>query len=241
VSVRALVLGLAVLAPAPESAPEPPQAAATLQDVEPAVVQIVTIRGDGETRIPRGSAFYVNARGHLLTCAHVIDHLPGDEAARLRLRDGSERRFEIVAVDREVDVAILRAAPSARFLALGSDLLPRPGETVILAGYTVRASAEGGAPRFLPGTITGLERRRISGVRRAVGSRRTILTVRVDTIAEAGQSGGPLVDADTNPAVGIIRANLERVTGGLDRARPEGDAVAVPLIYVLPLVRRYAD
>jgi S1-C subfamily serine protease len=238
---RAAVVVLVLLGTAvPPLAADQASPAATLVEVESAVVQIVTVRRDSETRVARGSAFYITPDGDLLTCAHVIDHLPGDEARRLRLRDGSERPFEVVAVDREVDVALLRSVPSERYLVLAEAAFPRTGDAVVLAGYAVRGPEPDGGPRFKPGAVTGLERRRISGARREVSSRRTILNVRVDTIADAGQSGGPLLDAGSNAAVGIIRANLERVTGGLEQAPPQGNAVAVPLVYVLPFVRRFA-
>ena len=219
---------------------EEPRAAASVEDVETATVQVVTIRRDGETRVARGSAFYVSGEGYLLTCAHVIDHLPGDEARRIRMRDGLERRFEVLHIDRETDVALLAAAPAARFIDLADPALPAPGTAVLLAGYPVRAGEDGFRPRLKPAHVVGVEQRRISGVRRAVSTRRTIVNLKVDEIADAGQSGGPLLADGVFFAVGIVRANLERETGGLAGGRPEGAAVAVPLEYVLPFLRRTA-
>jgi S1-C subfamily serine protease len=243
VTARGAALGLALAAapPSPAASPEPPHAAASLDEARAAIVQVVTIRRDGETRVPRGSAFFVSAQGYLLTCAHVVDHMPGDEAARVRWHDGREQRFEVVHVDREVDLALLRSAPPESFLSLAEPTLPSAGDAVLLAGYPVRGDRDGASPRFKPGRVVGLERRRISGVRRAVASRRTILSVKVDEIADAGQSGGPLLEAGTFAAAGVIRANLEKVTGGLERARPVGSAVAVPILYVGPFLRPYLD
>jgi len=51
----------------------PPQPVAMLPDVGAAVVQIVTIRTRTGVRTRHGSAFYVDASGHLLTCLHVVD------------------------------------------------------------------------------------------------------------------------------------------------------------------------
>jgi len=240
--VTAALGALLLLAvPAPPASADPagePRAALSLDDVERATVQVVTIRRDGETRVPRGSAFYVTADGHLLTCAHVIDHLPGDEARRLRTREGLERRFEVLEIDRETDVALLAAPPPDRFIAPADAPLPEIGAAVLVAGYPVRPGGHGLALRLKAGTVVGLERRRISGVRRAVGSRRWIVNVKVDAIADAGQSGGPLLAEGRFVAIGIVRANLERETGGLTGGRPEGAAVAVPILYVLPFLRR---
>jgi S1-C subfamily serine protease len=241
-SLLLLAAGLArpgvPLAPAADPGDEP-RAAASVEDVETATVQVVTIRRDSEARVARGSAFYVSAEGYLLTCAHVIDHLPGDEARRIRSKDGLERPFEVLHIDHETDVALLAAAPAARFIELGDASLPEAGTAVVLAGYPVRPS-EGGRPRLKPAYVVGVERRRISGVRHAVGSRRTIVNLKVDEIADAGQSGGPLLADGVFFAVGIVRANLERETGGLGGGKPEGNAVAVPLMYVLPVIGRPA-
>jgi Trypsin-like peptidase domain len=217
-------------------------AATSMEEARSAVVQLVTIRRDGDARVPRGSAFYVTRDGHLLTCAHVVDHLPKDEVARLRLADGSERRFEILQVDREIDLALLLSDPPDRYVALAEEAVAATGQVVMLAGFPVSGEEHEGhaAARFKPGTIVGVERRRASGARRGVATRRLITSVRVDEIADAGQSGGPLLAADRFTAVGVIRANLERATGGLERrTKPEGDAVAVPILYVRPFVERY--
>ena len=88
-----------------------PRPARTLAEVEEALAQVVTVRRPEGVTVARGSAFYVDAYGLMLTCAHVLDHMPKDEAPRLRLRDGRERRFSVVTVDRETDLAVLRADP----------------------------------------------------------------------------------------------------------------------------------
>jgi S1-C subfamily serine protease len=236
-----LALPLAILAAAQSplwTPPARPQVATSLEEAESAVVQLVTIREDGGRRVPRGSAFYVTDRGHLLTCAHVVDRLPREEAARLRRRDGTETAFRVLEVDREVDLALLRAEPSERFLALGEIALPEVGARVVFGGFLGRPDERtGGATlTFKHGTVTSLEHRRVSGARRAVGTRRSILTVKVDQIADLGQSGGPLLAEDTLAVVGVMRANLESATGGLAGAAPKGYGAAVPLLYVKPLI-----
>lgn len=213
-----------------------------MEEVRDALVQIVTIRRDSEARVPRGSAFYVTRSGYLLTCAHVVDHLPREEAARLRLADGTERRFQIVHVDREIDLALLWSDRPPRYVALSEEPIASPGQRVMLGGYPVRGEERDGraAARFKDGTILGIERRRVSGARVAVATRRTIVSLKIDTIADAGQSGGPLLVEGSFAAAGVIRANLERETGGLERRlQPEGGAVAVPMLYVRPFLDRY--
>jgi len=186
--------------------------------------------------VARGSAFFVDAYGSLLTCAHVLDHMPKDEAPRLRLRDGRERRFSVVTVDRETDLAVLRADPPPYFLALADAPEPSIGQAVLLGGFAASPADLASALRFTRGTVISRERRWASGVRRTVGSRRRIVTVKVDPIADPGQSGGPLLSEGTFEVIGVLRANLESETGGLGGAPRKGYSAAVPLLYVRPLL-----
>ena len=107
---------VASFAPRLAAANDPPRAARTLPEAEQALAQVITVRRPEGVAIARGSAFFVDAYGYLLTCAHVLDHMPKDEAPRLRMRDGRERRFSVVTVDRETDLAVLRTDPPAFFL-----------------------------------------------------------------------------------------------------------------------------
>ena len=218
------------------SAAPDPRAARTLAEVEDAQAQVVTVRRPEGTTTARGSAFFVDPYGHLVTCAHVLDHLPKDEAPRLRLRDGRERRFSVVTVDRETDLAVLLSDPPAHFLTLAEDAMPSIGQAVLLGGFAARPSDLETARRMTPGTVVSRERRWATGVRRTVGSRRRIVTVKVDPIADAGQSGGPLLAEGTFETLGVLRANLESATGGLGGTPRKGYSAVIPLLYVRPLL-----
>lgn len=231
--IAALVFASLASAAAPS---DPPRAARTLAEVEEAQVQLVTVRRPEGIAVARGSAFYVDADGRLLTCAHVLDHMPKEEAPRLRLRDGSERPFSVVTVDRETDLALLLSDPPAHFLALAEGPLPSIGQAVLLGGFAARPTDLETAVRFTRGTVVSRERRWAAGVRRTVGSRRRIVTVKIDPIADAGQSGGPLLAEGTFEAVGVLRANLESATGGLGGTPRKGYSAAIPLLYVRPLL-----
>ena len=203
----------------PAAANDPPRAARTLAEAEGAQAQLVTVRRPEGVTVARGSAFFVDAYGHLLTCAHVLDHMPKDESPRLRLRDGRERRFSVVTVDRETDLAVLLSDPPPYFLALAEATMPSIGQAVLLAGFAARPLDLDTAVRLTRGTVVSRERRWATGVRRTVGSRRRIVTVKIDPIADAGQSGGPRaggrnVRSDRSPA---------RKPGERDR-RPRRDA-----------------
>jgi S1-C subfamily serine protease len=228
-----LLVGASPLSPA---RPDPPHVATTLPEAESAQVQLVTVRrGDGAT-VARGSAFFVDADGRLLTCAHVLDHMPREEAPRLRLRDGRERRFTVLKVDREVDLAVLLSDPPEHFLALDAKPMPDIGQAVLLGGFAARPADPGAALRLRSAGVVAFERRWATGARRTVGSRRRIVSIKVDQVADPGQSGGPLLSEGTLAVVGVLRSNLEKTTGGLGGVPLGGYGAAIPLVYVRPLL-----
>ena len=204
------------------------RAAASLADVESAVAQLVTIPtrlGGALTR--HGSAFYFTREGHLLTCAHVLAHMPKEDAPRLLLSDGSQRRFEVLRVDAETDLALLLSEPSERFIALDHAPVPDVGERVLFAG-AARGSGD-------PGPLS-LRRCAVLSVGTRQGGRRaSIVEIKVDEMADPGQSGGPLLLERTMAAIGVMRANLESATGGASGPR-RGSGLAVPQLYDKRLV-----
>jgi S1-C subfamily serine protease len=192
------------------------QPVGSLRDAESAIVELVSIppRTTG-ARTRHGSAFYVSGQGHLLTCFHVLDRMPRENAPRLLLPDGREQRFEVVDVDRETDLALLLSDPPERFLLLADALLPDVGQRALF-----------GDPPFTRCTVVG------------VGTRRAMRNVKVDRFADPGDSGGPLLAETTLAVIGVMRANLESATGGVTGRDRRGNGVAVPLLYVRPFLRR---
>ena len=211
---------------------------AALEDVSAAIVQIVSIgaRGAG-ARTSHGSAFYVSPRGHLLTCFHVVDRMPRADTPRLRLSDGSEKSFEVVGVDRESDLALLKSDPPETFLRLGVEARPAVGARVLFAG--VAAHAEGGVG---PPAVS-LQHCAVAALatRRAARSGRAILNVKLDQMAQPGISGGPLLAEGTLAVIGVVRANLERTTGRIAGEKATGYGLAVPLLYVRPFLQALVE
>lgn len=192
------------------------QAVSSLSEAESAVVELVSLppRTTG-ARTRHGSAFYVSGQGHLLTCFHVLDRMPRENAPRLLLADGREKPFEVLDVDRETDLALLLSDPPERFLVLADALLPDVGQRALFGDTPFRRC-----------TVVG------------VATRRAIRNVKVDRFADPGDSGGPLLAEATLAVIGVMRANLERATGGVTGAERRGNGVAVPLMYVRPFLRR---
>ncbi|MFF4274037.1 S1C family serine protease [Streptomyces sp. NPDC001536] len=181
--------------------------------VLPSVVSVVTPDG-------QGSGFVFDARGRILTNAHVVD---GSSTVTVELQDGRRLSAEVIGDDPDHDVAVLQPE-TARGLRPAQLATPgtRPG-----VGDTVLAI---GSPLGLSGTVTsGI----VSALDRDVRlgeSGRQQRAVQTDASINPGNSGGPLVDSDGR-VIGINTAiaTLDQQRGGsigIGFAIPVGDAAA---------------
>lgn len=133
-----------------------------------------------------GAGFVIDARGHMVTNAHVIDRA---RTVSVRFGRTAERvSARIVGVDRASDLAVLRVDPEE----LGADaplaLAPagsvRVGDPVLAVGtpYRLQSSAAAGIVSAVGREIRGLTGFSIPDA------------VQTDTAINPGNSGGPLVD-----------------------------------------------
>lgn len=204
-----------------------------VEKVSPAVVQIVASgyaptspAGPGDDpqiarRSAGGSGFVVDPTGFILTNAHVVEgaqqvrvvlasEVEPDPSLRSIVRPrGRELVAEVVGVDRETDLAVLRiperSLPALRF---GDSDGLRRGEIV-----------------FAFGSPLGLEESVTMGVVSALGRQRgpedPMVFVQTDAPINPGNSGGPLIDTE-GAVVGINTFILSQSGGS------EGIGFAVP-------------
>ncbi len=204
-----LILGLALLAglvaalavsPGAEPREVTPRGAlgegeaATIDLFEQARLSVVfittseTVR-DAWTRdafeVPRGSGsgFVWDARGHVVTNAHV---LAGASGAMVRLADGTAAAAELVGLAPSVDLAVLRIPPEGlRPLPIGTSRDLRVGQNVLAIGnpfgldWTLTTGVVSALERDLPGE-GGLPLRGL---------------IQTDAAINPGNSGGPLLDS----------------------------------------------
>ncbi len=198
--------------------------------VHPSIVQIIT-RGFGPApeepgnllRSARGSGsgVIVDPNGYVLTNAHVIagarrvhvllpqeseDTTPGHSLLK---HSGKLIPAEVVGVDRETDIAILKI-PGTKLptLAFGDSDKIRQGQIVFTFG----------SPFGLENSVTmGI----VSSVARQVRPDDPMVYLQTDASINPGNSGGPLVDADGN-LVGINTFILSQSGGN------EGVGFAAP-------------
>ena len=191
--------GAAVLPPSDEPLAD------TVSRLLPSVVQI-------EAGGAVGSGFVAADEGLILTASHVVGR---SDTVTLRLQDGTSISGAVVAVDKSIDTAVIRADESAaadlKPLALGALADVQVGEMTIAIG----------SPFGLSQTVT-------TGIVSALG--RTVPTpmgelhdlIQTDAAINSGNSGGPLTDREGR-AIGINTA-IASASGGSD-----GVGFAVPI------------
>ena len=208
-----------------------------VDQVDPAIVQIVT-RGfgaaaEGPSNLLRsargsGSGVIVDPAGYIVTNAHVIggarrvqvllpqvseDTTPGHSLLK---PTGKLIPAEVIGLDRETDIAVLKiAGTKLPVLAFGDSEKMRQGQIVFAFG----------SPFGLENSVTmGV----VSSVARQVRPDDPMVYIQTDASINPGNSGGPLVDAEGR-LVGINTFILSQSGGneGVGFAAPSNIVRAV--------------
>ena len=144
--------------------------------------------------LPRaaGSGFVISADGYILTNSHVVQDA---ERIRVSFMDGSERDADLVGMDVNTDIALIRVYGEEPFshLALGNSDPVRPGDWVVAVG-----NPYGLAHTVTAGIVSALHRRDVLGGRYDD-------FIQTDAAINPGNSGGPLVDLN-GEVIGINTA-----------------------------------
>jgi serine protease Do len=126
-----------------------------------------------------GSGFLIDAQGHVVTNAHVVD---GADTVKVKLPDDREFRAKVVGKDDRLDVAVLELQNAPHDLpiaALGASDALRVGEYVVAIGN----------PFGLGDTVTmGI----CSAKGRSIGAGPYDDFIQTDASINPGNSGGPL-------------------------------------------------
>ncbi|HYL86136.1 MAG TPA: serine protease [Candidatus Angelobacter sp.] len=195
-----------------------------------------------------GNAFFINEQGYLLTAAHVLDTFrDGGQPSILLTRPNSPPQLlqlTIIAKDAEHDIAILRATPNpftshyrVACLPLATD--PTVGQSVLaLSLHPVHLrSAQSfqmpGEDRS-PGEVLSYESTQLE--KSAPAAQVFLLSHPVSL----GQSGSPVLAADSHGVVGLVEgrwlrssvALLARSTG----PRADTPGAAIPIRYAIALL-----
>ncbi|WP_340110216.1 Do family serine endopeptidase [Pikeienuella sp. HZG-20] len=128
-----------------------------------------------------GSGFVIDEDGYIVTNNHVVEN-----AAKVQVRLTDEREFdaEVVGVDEQTDLALLKiSAKDLPYLKLGDSDAMRVGDDVVAVGN----------PFGLGGTVT---RGIISAKGRDIKAGPYVDFIQTDAAINHGNSGGPLFNLD---------------------------------------------
>ena len=198
-----------------------------------------------------GNGFFINREGYLLTAAHVLSQLtdsPPYTVLRSAMAPPRLLKLTLVAMDRDHDVALLRATPNpfegryqVRFLPLA---VRRPAP-----GLAVLAAALRPSRRKDPHTFDVLNEDRPAGdvleyefSQLDKGSPETQLLLFSHDVLK-GNSGAPVVSAESHAAVGLVegrwlRPNSVAFAMSRESAAYVGASAAVPIHYAIALLQR---
>jgi S1-C subfamily serine protease len=200
--------------------------------LSPGVVTVISIFDGNAFQVGedggggQGSGFVLDGDGYVATNAHVVtEEASNDRAGEVyvELSDGNRAKAEIVGVDLNADVALLKIDPSGLSLTpleLGSSHDITVGEPVAAIG-----SPFGERQSLSIGVVSAVDRNIRSLTRFGIGD-----AIQTDAAINPGNSGGPLLDS-RGEVLGI-NAQIKTESGG-----GEGVGFAVPV----DAVRRSLD
>jgi putative serine protease PepD len=168
--------------------------------------------GFGEqTQQAQGSGFVFDAKGHVITNAHVVSSAT---KVNVSFADGSTYVGSVVGTDLASDVAVVKiTAPASQLhpLPLGDSSAVRVGDEVVAVG-----SPFGLATTVTSGIVSALNREITSPSNTPIEG-----AIQTDAAINHGNSGGPLFDA-RGRVIGV-NSQIESDSGGND-----GVGFAVP-------------
>ena len=170
----------------------------------PAIVQIrVNGPQDGQTQGSRGSGFFIDTQGYILTAQHVID-----KAKEIEVRTAAGQRVaaRLVVADSQLDLALLKiqSERDATALALGDSDRIQVGDLAVVFSYPF-------------GRESSMSLGIISRAGKTYADSAAYDFIQTDAGAYPGVSGGPLLNSQGH-VVGMITMASER--GNLGFATP---------------------
>jgi hypothetical protein len=193
-----------------EKEPLPSAAARAYEAIAPSVVRVVGLMDDSDSADDDAEQ-------------RAMERSLGTKKVKLRFWNGHESDAQVVGMQAENDLAVLKATSlpddlQAATMRSTADL--RPGDEVIAVGHPF-----GIGPSVSAGVVSGLKRE----FRSPEGETRLKNLIQFDAAANPGNSGGPLVTMDGH-VVGIVTAILnpteQRTFIGIGFAVPIENAAA---------------
>jgi putative serine protease PepD len=177
----------------------------------------IAVQGTSPGSAATGTGFVVDAQGHIVTAAHVVD---GASSVTVKLQDGTTRTATVLGKDDATDVAVIRIDPS------GLTLHPLTLGSSASVGVGAEVAAIGDPFGYARSISTGI----VSGVDRTIQAPNGFTVahaIQTDAAMNPGNSGGPVLDASGN-VIGI--ADQIATGGNVDQSSGVGFAVPIDLV-----------
>jgi S1-C subfamily serine protease len=198
-----------------------------------------------------GNGFFINEEGYILTVAHVLETFrDGGQPYILISRPNSPPqllRADVIAVDKEHDVAILRATPNPFAGKHRVTFLPLTPNPAVLGQHVIALSLHPLKPQNAQSFQAPQEDR-------SSGEILSYETTKLEKSAPAadvfllsqpvtlGQSGSPVLAQDSRAVVGLIEGRWLRSSGLSITKTSSGSAsvpgAAIPIRYAIALLQR---
>lgn len=202
----------------PNTSPRPEgSVAAIAAKVSPSVVSLSV---EGQLAEGTGSGFVIRQDGYILTNNHVVADAVNSGSITVRFEDGRTMDASIVGRDSSYDLAVIKVN------ATGLTVAPLGNSDGVVVGDLAVAI---GSPLGLDGTVTaGI----ISAKNRAVtaggqGEASFINAIQTDAAVNPGNSGGPLVNGDSQ-VIGVNSA-IATLDSGSGQSGSIGLGFAIPI------------
>ncbi|HKV61773.1 MAG TPA: serine protease [Candidatus Acidoferrum sp.] len=195
-----------------------------------------------------GNGFFINEEGYILTVAHVLETFrDGGQPYVLVSRPDSPPqllRAEVIAVDKEHDVAILRATPNPFAGKHKVAFLPLASDPAVLGQHVLALSLHPQRPQNAKSFQAPQEERASSEVLSYESTKLEKSAPATDVFllshpVTLGQSGSPVLAQDSQAVVGLIEGRWLR-SSGLSVAASRSASVpgaAIPIRYAIALLQ----
>ena len=197
-----------------------------------------------------GNGFFINEEGYVLTVAHVLETFRGGGQPYILVSrpDSPPQllRADVIAVDKEHDVAILRATPNPFVGKHKVTFLPLASESAVLGQHVIALSLHPQTPQNARSFQAPQEDRSSGEVLSYESTKLEKSAPAADVFllshpVTLGQSGSPVLAQDSQAVVGLIEGRWLRSSGlSITKASSRSASVpgaAIPIRYAIALLQ----
>lgn len=196
-----------------------------------------------------GNAFFISRDGYLITAAHVLHSFSNGGQPHILVQRGDAPpqmlKADVIAIDKQHDVAVLRATPNpfvgnyrVGILSLGTETPERGDGLVVAALRPSRRQPRSFETELQDRSAARLVDYQSSQLEKGMGETELLL---FNHEVILGQSGAPVLSAVEHDVVGFVEGQWLRPAVGLAAQMEPGATsmgAAVPIRYAIALLKQ---